>query len=69
MGFQSFKTNSFCVDGRHRFGTVNLAGDIFSLGNKLTIGLCSFCNRKISMSVTDNTKQAEGLTDFFKNLG
>ena len=27
------------------------------------------CNRKKSMIVSDNTRQAEGLGDFFKNLG
>ena len=36
---------------------------------KLLVGKCSICNRKKSMIVSDNTIQAEGLGDFFKNLG
>ena len=35
---------------------------------KLLVGQCSICNRKKSMIVSDNTIQAEGLGDFFKNL-
>ena len=38
-------------------------------GSKVLIGFCSICNRKKSMTVSDNTVQAEGLGDFFKNLG
>ena len=30
---------------------------------------CVICDRKKSMIVSDNTIQAEGLGDFFKNLG
>ena len=36
---------------------------------KLLVGQCSICNRKKSMIVSDNTMKAEGLGDFFKNLG
>ena len=32
------------------------------------VGKCSICNRKKLMIVSDNTIQAEGLGDFFKNL-
>ena len=35
----------------------------------MLVGQCSICNRKMSMIVSDNTIQAEGLSDFFKNLG
>ena len=37
--------------------------------NKLLVGNCSICNRNKSMIVSDNTIQAQGLADFFKNLG
>ena len=36
---------------------------------KLLIGRCSICNRKNSMVVSDNVIRAEGIGDFFKNLG
>ena len=36
---------------------------------KLLVGKCVICNRKKSMIVSDNVIQAEGLGDFFKNLG
>ena len=40
-----------------------------SKGSKVLIGYCSVCNRKKSMTVSDNTIKAEGLGRFFKNLG
>ena len=36
---------------------------------KLLVGKCVICDRKKSMIVSDNAIQAEGLGDFFKNLG
>ena len=69
MTFQKFQTASYCVGGRHRSATVKIFGDITPKGSKVLIGYCSICNRKKSMIVTDNTIQAEGLGDFFKNLG
>ena len=69
MSFQKFKTNSYCVGGRHRSATTKIYGDIISKGSKVLIGYCSICNRKKSMTVSDITIQAEGLGDFFKNLG
>ena len=35
----------------------------------MLVGKCMVCNKKKSMIVSDNTIQAEGLIDFFKNLG
>ena len=69
MTFQKFKTDSYCVGGRHRSATVKIYGDITPKGRKVLIGYCSVCNRKKSMIVTDNTIKAEGLSSFFKNLG
>ena len=69
MTFQKFKTDSYCVGGRHRSATVKIYGDITPKGSKVLIGYCSVCNRKRSMIVTDNTIKAEGLSSFFKNLG
>ena len=42
---------------------------ITSKGSKVLFGNCSICNRKKSMTVSDDTIKAEGLVDFFKNLG
>ena len=74
MTFQKFKTNSYCVGGRHQSATKNIVGDIAinkKTGNevKLLVGKCAICNRKKTMIVSDNVTQAEGLGDFFKNLG
>ena len=60
--------------GRHHSPTTYITGDITtnkktSKGVKLLIGRCSICNRKKSMVVSDNVMQAEGLSDFLKNLG
>ena len=73
MRFQKFKTNSYCVGQKHYSGTKNIIGEITlnkKTGRKikLLVGQCSICNRKKSMIVSDNTIQAEGLGDFFKNL-
>ena len=69
MSFNKFKSDSYCVGGRHRSATVKIYVDITSKGSKVLIGYCSICNRKKSMTVSDNTIKAEGLGDFFKNLG
>ena len=69
MSFNKFKSDSYCVGGRHRSATVKIFGDVTSKGAKVLIGYCSICNRKKSMTVSDNTIKAEGLGDFFKNLG
>ena len=74
MTFQKFKTDSYCVGGRHKSATKNIVGDITinkKSGKevKLLVGKCAVCNRKKTMIVSDNVIQAEGLGDFFKNLG
>ena len=52
----------------HRSATTKNYGNITKKG-KVLIGYCSICNRKKSMTVSDNTIKAEGLGDFCKNLG
>ena len=74
MSSQKFKTDSFCVGGRHRSSTKNIVGEITinkKTGKevKLLAGNCVICNRKKTMIVSDNVIQAEGLGNFFKNLG
>ena len=74
MTFNKFKTDSYCVGGRHRSATKNIVGDITIIKKtgkeiKLLVGKCVICNRKKTMIVSDNVIQAEGLGDFFKNLG
>ena len=71
MSFQKFKSDSYCVGGRHRSATKNIVGDITinkKTGKevKLLVGICVICDRKKTMIVSDNVIQAEGL---FKNLG
>ena len=74
MSFQKFKTNSFCVGGRHQSATKNIVGDITinkKAGEevKLLVGKCVICDRKKTVIVSDNVIKAEVLGDFFKNLG
>ena len=74
MNSQKFKSDSYCVGGKHRSGTKNITGEITvnkKTGKqiKLLVGKCVICDRKKSMIVSDNTIQAEGLGSFFKNLG
>ena len=75
MNSQKFKSDSYCVGGKHRSATKNITGEI-TFNNKKTgkeikllVGKCVICDRKKSMIVSDNTIQAEGLGDFFKRLG
>ena len=68
MTLNKFKTDSYCVGGRHRSATKNIYGDITSKGSKVLIGYCSVCNRKKSMTDSDDTIKAEGRGDLFKNL-
>ena len=74
MGFQKFKSDSYCVGGRLKSGTKNIVGEITynkKSGKqiKLLVGKCVICDKRKSMIVSDNVIQAEGLGDFFKNLG
>ena len=66
---QKFKTNSYCVGGRHYSGTNNIRGFITSNGNKMLNGNCVKCKRNKSMTVSDATIEAEGLKYFFKSVG
>ena len=73
MSFQKFKTNCYCVGGRHHISTLNLVAEIARKKKtgeeiKTIIGRCSFCNRKKYVTSSVNTKPAEGLGDFFKKL-
>ena len=68
MTFKNFKTDSYCVGGRYRSATKNIYGDLTSKGSKVLISYCSICNRKKSMTVSDDTIKAEDLGDFFKDL-
>ena len=72
MSFQKFKTNNYCVGQKPYCGTKSIVGEItfyIKSGREviLLVGQCSICDRKKSMIVSDNTIQAEGLGDCFKN--
>ena len=74
MNSQKFKPHSYCVGGKHRSATKNITGEITVFKKtgkqiKLLVGKCVICDRKKSIIVSDNTFQAKGLGDFFKNLG
>ena len=67
--FNKFKTNSYCVGGRHCIGTNNIQTVITSRGTKMLKGNCAKCRRNKSMIVSDATIEAEELKDFFKSIG
>ena len=74
MNSQKFKTNSYCVGHKGCSSTKNIVGE--STFNKKTgkeikllVGKGVIRDRKKSMINSDNVFQAEGLGDFFKNLG
>ena len=74
MSFNKFECDSYCVGGKHRSSTKNITGEVTvnkktNKQIKLLVGKCVICDRKKSMIVSDNTIEAEGLGDFFKNLG
>ena len=46
MIFNKFKTDSYCVGGRHGYATKKIYGNITSKGSKVLIGYCSICDRK-----------------------
>ena len=67
MSFQKFKSDSYCVGGRHKSATKNIYGDITSKVSKVLIGYCSVCNRKKSMTVSDSTIKTEGFSSFSRS--
>ena len=69
MSFQNFKMDSHCGGGRHRSATTKDVDFITSKNIRVLIGLCSICNREKFMTVSDNTKVAEGFGEFFMDLG
>ena len=69
MSFNKTKGDPHCLGGRQRYGTVKSFGNITSKSSKVLIGYCSKCNRKKSMTVSDNPIQPEGISDFSKNPG
>ena len=64
-----FKTNLYCVGGRHYSGTINIRGFVSTKGTQMLKGNCAKCQRNKSMTVSDATIEAEGLKDFFKCVG
>ena len=59
-----FESDSYCVGERHRSATIKIYGIITSKDKKILIGYCSYCNRKKSLTVSDNTIIADGLGCF-----
>ena len=68
MSHENFKTIGHCVGGSKQYATNSMEGDIIKTAQKLLIGSYVQCDRKKSMIVSDNTKQAEGLGKLFRNL-
>ena len=62
-----------CVGGRHYSQSMKIRGDFTQNENgmpvKLLVEMCSICERKKSLIVSDRTIQAVGLGNFFSSLG
>ena len=73
MSFQKTKTNSFCSGQKRYSGTKNNVGEkAFKKTvrmKKLLDGQRSICYRKNIINVSNNTIEAEGLSNCFKNSG
>ena len=67
--FNKFKTNSYCVGGRHYRGTNIIRGFVSAKGTKMLKCNRVKCRRKKSITVFDATAESEGLKDFFKKVG
>ena len=65
----NFKTNSYCVDGRHYSCAINFQEVITSKCTKTLKGSCTMCRRNKSMTLSDATIEAEELKDVSKNVG
>ena len=63
---QKFKTNSYCVGGGHVSGTNNIRNFTTSKGAIVLKGNCVRCKRNKSMTVSDETMEAEGMKYIFK---
>ena len=59
MSLQIPKSDSTSVYGRHRSARTKNYEDMTSKRSKVLIGYCSKCNRKKSMTVSDNTIESE----------
>ena len=59
-----FESDSYCVGERNRSATTKIYGNITSKDKKVLIAYCSICNRKKSVTVSDNTITAERLGCF-----
>ena len=68
MSFQKFKSDAYCVGGKHRSATTKNYVNKTSKSSKVVISSCSISNRNKLMTVSDNTILAEVLGDFFKSL-
>ena len=66
---KKFKTNLYCVGGRHYSGFIKIHVFISAKGTKMFKCNCVKCRRNKSMTVSDATIEAEGLKDFFKSVG
>ena len=65
---KKFKTDSYCVGGRHYSGTIDKRGYVSTKGTKMLKDNCVNCKRNNSMSISDATIEAEGLKDCFKSV-
>ena len=66
MSFQKFKSDSYCVGGRHRSATKNIYVIITNKGSEILFGFCALCKKK-SMTVSNNIIQAENFSDFLRS--
>ena len=71
MSFNNFKSNSYCVSGKHFSRSEHIRGDLtqnkkYEMPVKLLRSVCATCKRIKSLIVSDQTIAAEGLDDSAK---
>ena len=62
--FDNFKSDSYCVGGRHYSGTNNFRGVVTAKGTKMLKGNCTKYRKKKSLRVSDAINRSRGIEKF-----
>ena len=69
MGYRKSRTDFLFLGVRHHSRTISIESDIGKMGQKILIGKVVQCNRKKSISLSDNTIHGEGFRKICKTIG
>ena len=68
MSYQKSKTSSYCIGSRHFAAEVSFEDDIAFNFLAVINENCAIFEKKMSMTLNDNTNKAEGLGSLFENM-